>query len=99
VALNVEIVGVSFDTPTVNQEWAEDPVDNGVPDPPFQYELWSDIPDKTLAAFYGAGTGGAALRITRLIGGDGELLLEYGSINVSTSPQDLLSDCRALFGP
>jgi hypothetical protein len=90
---------VSFDSPTVNNNWAMDPVTGPPADPPFQYELWSDLPAKTLAGFYGAGTGSQAARITRLIGGDGELLLEYGSINVTTSPNQLLEDCQILFGP
>ena len=94
-------MGVSFDSPAENQAWAEDPVVGGAQDAPYQYELWSDT-NKTLALYYGSissATTSQAGRVTRLIGGDGDLLLEYGSVNVSVHPMDVLADCRALFGP
>ena len=70
-------------------------------DPPYQYELWSDT-NKTLALHYGSissPSASTAGRVTRLIAGDGDLLLEYGSIDVSVSPAEVLEDCRQLFGP
>jgi len=94
-------VGVSFDSPAANEAWANDPVvGNGVQDAPYQYELWSDT-NKTLAIYYGSVSSASAFaagRVTRLIGGDGDLLLEYGTINVSVSPSEVLSDCQQLFG-
>ena len=93
---------MSFDSPDVNQAWAEDPVtSNTVQDAPFPYELWSDT-NKTLALYYGSISSASttqAGRVTRLIGADGGLLLEYGSINVAVSPSEVLEDCTQLFGP
>ena len=97
----MSIVGVSFDTTTANQAWA---TEHG-----FQYELWTDddgvLPlDKTLALHYGSissdtGASQDAGRVTRLLDANGDLLLEYGSVNVSVHPQNVLDDCTALFGP
>lgn len=88
----MKIVGVSFDEPSANQAWAEE---EG-----YLFDLWTDD-DKTLALYYGAAESDRATvpeRITRLLGGDGAVLLEYDDVNYSTSPQDLLEDCQALFG-
>ncbi len=38
------------------------------------------------------------LRVTRLLGEDGVVLLEYAVSNVGTHPADVLEDCQALFG-
>ena len=95
-------MGVSFDSPETNEAWVNDPITtNTVQDPPFQYELWSDT-DKTLALYYNSISSLSATeagRVTRLLGGDGDLLLEYGTINVTASPSEVLEDCRQLFGP
>ncbi len=88
----MKIVGVSFDDPATNQAWAEE---EG-----YAYELWTDG-DKTLALYYGAAKNERAStpdRITRLLGDDGAVLLEYDDVDYSTSPQDVLEDCQALFG-
>lgn len=87
----MHIVGVSFDTPEANQAWAEDEA--------FAFELWTDS-DKTLAIYYGSVSDESANyagRITRLLGADGALLLEYDEVGVSTSPQEVLEDCTLLF--
>ncbi len=86
------IVGVSFDSPSANQAWAEE---EG-----YTFDLWTDD-DKTLALYYGAARNESTSipdRITRLLGADGAVLLEYDDVNYSTSPQDVLEDCQALFG-
>jgi len=91
-ALGVQIIGVSFDTPEENQEWA---LDEG-----FEFDLWSDE-DRVLAMHYGAAsspTQGSASRLTRLLDENGYVLLEYSSIVVGTHPADVLEDCEALFG-
>jgi peroxiredoxin len=93
-ALGVQIVGVSFDSPAVNQGWAED---EG-----FGFELWTDGPERTLALTYGAARSASAavpIRRTVLLGADGELLLEYTVTNLGTHPAQVLEDCEALFGP
>lgn len=85
-------MGVSFDEPSANQAWAEE---EG-----YLFDLWTDD-DKTLALYYGAAESDrttVADRITRLLGDDGAVLLEYDDVNYSTSPQDVLEDCQALFG-
>jgi peroxiredoxin Q/BCP len=90
----VQIVGVSFDSPSENESWA---VEEG-----FQFELWSDE-DRELALYYGAATSptqGSASRITMLLDDTGAQLLEYtSSIVVGTHPAQVLADCQALFGP
>ncbi len=87
------IVGVSFDEPETNQEWAEE---EG-----FSFELWTDD-DRTLALTYGAATSADqayASRKTMILDQDGALVLVYDSVGVSAHPQDVLEDCEILFGP
>jgi peroxiredoxin Q/BCP len=92
-ALGVQIVGVGFNPPEAMQAWAED---EG-----FTYELWTDT-DRTLAMTYGAAKREeqpSPSRITMLLDADGRLLLEYvGAIDTGTHPNDVLTDCEALFG-
>jgi peroxiredoxin len=83
---------VSFDDYSKNHDWATS--EN------FQFELWSDV-GRELAMYYGAATTptqGAASRVTRLLDADGTLILEYNSINTTTSPGLILDDCEAIFG-
>ena len=90
-ALGVRIVGVSFDTPEDNHDWA---LAEG-----FQFELWSD-PDRTLALHYGAASSPVqwfADRVTKVIDCDGTLVLEYPTVAVAAHPQEVLEDCQALF--
>jgi peroxiredoxin Q/BCP len=93
-ALGVQIVGVGFNPPEAMQAWAED---EG-----FTYELWTDT-DRTLALTYGAAKRedqSSPSRITMLLDAEGRLLLEYvGAIDTGTHPNDVLTDCEALFGP
>lgn len=89
----MEIVGVSFDSPDVNRAWAED---EG-----FQFELWTDDEERTLAITYGAASSSsatAAARVSVILDADGVLLLEYTSVSPSTGPQEALEDCQKLFG-
>jgi peroxiredoxin len=92
--LGVEIVGVGFSTPADNAAWA---AAEGFP-----YELWTDGPERTLAVTYGAAadaTQPIPWRVTRLLGADGALLLEYRVDGpISTHPADVLRDCEILFG-
>lgn len=88
----MSIVGVSFDSPSKNQSWAED---EG-----FEFELWSDD-DKTLALYYGAASSSSqawADRLTRILDSDGTLVLEYDYVSVGVHPELVLEDCQALFG-
>lgn len=91
--LGIQIVGVSFDSPSENASWS---ADQG-----FQYELWSDV-DRSLAIYYGAGTASsyAASRVTKLLDEDGDLILEYVDVDlgIGAHPSDVLSDCQAIFG-
>ncbi len=88
------IVGVSFDEPEDTEEWAIDQE--------FLFELWSDV-DRILAVHYGASDDyddNAPSRITKLIGADGSLLLEYvEDVSVGTHPDEVLEDCQMLFLP
>jgi peroxiredoxin Q/BCP len=88
----VDIVGVSFDSPSENQAWA---LEEG-----FQFDLWSDD-GRELALYYGAASSAGqafASRITVLLDEDGNLLLEYPFVSVGTHPQEVLEDCQLLFG-
>lgn len=85
-------MAVGFDSPEVNQAWAED---EG-----YQFEIWTDD-DKTLAVYYGAAASTSAtvpLRVTKILDAEGELILEYSVTNVGTHPAQVLADCQALFG-
>ncbi len=67
----------------------------------FQYELWTDD-NRTLATYYGATSSlfaAAPLRVSRLIGSDGYVILEYPFVSTGTHPQEVLDDCELLFGP
>lgn len=85
-------MGVSFDPPGRNRNWAEE---EG-----FQFELWTDD-DVTLALTYGAASSDSApyaQRVTVVLGPDGEHLLEYAVSDFGTHPAQVLDDCTALFG-
>ena len=91
-ALGVAIVGVGFDSPGRNQDWAQD---EG-----FAYELWTDD-DKTLALHYGAIDSTSApcpSRVTRVLDGAGTLVVEYRVSSIDAHPEQVLEDCRLLFG-
>ena len=86
-------MGVSYDPYTRNEDWA---VDQG-----FQYELWTDD-NRDLAVHYGAAVSAASPfpgRVSRLIGADGHVILEYPFVSTGTHPQEVLEDCELLFGP
>ena len=87
-------MGVSFDSVSSLATWAAEES--------FLFDLWADD-DKTLALYYGAATStssGTASRITVLLDGDGNQLLEYdvGIFGIGTHPSDVLEDCEAIFG-
>ncbi len=89
----MKIVGVSFDTPTENEDWA---IQEG-----FLFDLWSDL-DRDLALYYGAATSpnqNSASRLTKVLDADGNLVLEYSVSVVGTHPAQVLHDCEFLFGP
>ena len=88
----MKIVGVSFDSPSANQSWAEKEE--------FTFELWSDD-DKTLALTYGSVTKDSAPfagRVTRILDSDGSLLVEYDAVAVGTSPYEVLADATLIYG-
>lgn len=86
-------MGVSFDSPEKNKDWADD---EG-----FEFELWSDE-ERALAVYYGAASSTSATwadRITVLMDEDGDVVLEYReNVNVGTHPAQVLEDCQTLFG-
>ena len=92
-ALDVQIVGVSFDAVAQLQSWAEQES--------FQFELWSDT-NKSLALHYGAASSPNAWvadRISVLLDRNGEVLLTYmDNVSVGAHPKEVLDDCRILFG-
>ena len=79
------------DTPAANQAWATHES--------YTYEIWSDDPTHVLGATYGAWSGGGNYaRVTRLLGPDGAVVLEYDvGFGIGTHPQDVLDDCRKLY--
>lgn len=91
-ALGVQIVGVSFDPPAVNQGWAEE---EG-----FLFELWTDGPEHPLAVHYQAARATSTFpqRKTVVLDEDGVLQLEYEVTALGTHPGQVLEDCRILFG-
>jgi peroxiredoxin len=89
--LEVEIIGVGFDSPENNKVWVDD---QG-----YQYEIWSDT-NRTLALHYGAASSieqSYPSRITRLLDTDGTVLLEYNNANFLSNPNNVLEDCLVLF--
>jgi peroxiredoxin len=87
----VSIVGVSFNEPSDNESW--------VVDQEFQYEVWRDD-DVTLAVTYGSVDNAFAFipgRVTVLLDAQGDLLLEYPTVDVNAHPQEVLEDCQLLF--
>lgn len=88
----MRIVGVSFDPPEKNAEWA---ADKG-----FSFELWTDT-SRTLALYYGAADtaeDARAKRVTRVLDADGNLVLEYKvGIGIAAHPDDVLHDVRRIF--
>ena len=90
---NVNIVGVSFDTPEANAAWAVDQK--------FPFELWSDT-DRTLALHFGAATAADAShasRITVLLDEEGKWVRSYTGVNddIGAHPLRVLEDVRILF--
>ena len=88
----MQIVGVGFDSPAKNAEWA---ADEG-----YLFELWTDD-DKTLALAYGAVSSASSSfpgRLTVVIDSDGEQLLEYAVSDLGTHPAQVLADMTALYG-
>ena len=86
------MIGVSFDSPETNSEFASN---EG-----FQYELWTDT-QRDLALAYGAASSAsqsAASRVTVVLDADGELLLTYDvGFEFGAHPGLVLDDCRQLF--
>lgn len=85
-------MGVGRDAPEKDQAWAEH---EG-----FTFDLWTDD-QGVLGETYGAKAAGALGyygRVTRILGPDGALLVEYDVTNIGTHPEDVLDDCKALFG-
>jgi len=87
----VSIVGVSFNTPSQNQNW--------VTDQSFQYEVWSDT-NKTLAVHFGAARSSSFTpsRVTLILNAQGEVEAIYDPVsNIGDHPGQVLDDCRTLF--
>ena len=82
---------MSFNSPGENEAWV---IDQG-----FQYEVWRDD-DRTLAVTYGSVDSVFAFvpgRVTVVLDADGQLLLNYPSVDVNAHPQQVLDDCQLLF--
>jgi len=87
----VGIVGVSFNKPAKNADWARA---EG-----YQFPLWTDD-DKALALHYGAvgsKLGPIPGRITVILDATGAQVLRYDDVDVGTHPADVLEDCKRLF--
>jgi peroxiredoxin len=89
--LGVRIVGVGFQDPGTNDAWIQD---QG-----YQFEVWTDD-DRALSVAYGAASSASAFfpdRVTVLLDANGDLLLEYTTVNIDVHPQQVLDDCALLF--
>ncbi len=85
-------MGVGFGPTPLNAQW--------VADQEYQFDVWNDL-NKTLAFYYGAATPAFAFvpeRLTRLLDSEGTVLLEYNNVSVGAHPEEVLSDCQAIFG-
>jgi peroxiredoxin len=88
----VQIVAVSFGEPDVTSTW--------VAEEKFPFEVWTDDA-RTLATAYGASPDaddGYPKRITVILDASGAEVLRYDSVSVRTHPEDVLADCKILFG-
>jgi len=84
----VEILGVSFDPPSVNEKF--------VKEQEFPFRLLTD--DGSLAIKVGAADArdqATPRRISYLVGPDGKVLRAYGSVNPATHAQEVLGDVAA----
>ena len=89
----MNVVGVSFDSPSANEKFAEKES--------FTFDLWSDT-DRTLAMYYGAASSADqyfADRYTYILDENGTLVLQYEDGGNGAPPADVLEDCQTLFGP
>ena len=82
---------MSFNDPEKIKAWTTDQE--------FPFEVWSDR-DKTLAQALGAGGRFSVVpsRVSFVLDASGKVVLEYRDVKVGTHPEDVLLDCRALFG-
>jgi peroxiredoxin Q/BCP len=85
----VNVVGVSFDKPDTNKEWAEK---NDLP-----FKLLSDR-EKTLAKQVGAARSMIPLpkRISYLVGADGTILVAYPDVKPGEHAAEVLADLERL---
>lgn len=87
------MVGVGWANPDSTAPWVEN---EG-----FQYEIWTDQ-DKELSLYYDAASQSSFVpdRVTRILDSDGTLVLEYNDIGfaITAHPNDVLEDCKLLFG-
>ena len=86
---------MGFQEPSDTLSWVED---QG-----YQYEIWTDDAERTLAVTYGAAEDAGAWlpeRVSVILDADGNLLLEYmDNVSTGTHPTNVLADCEILFGP
>ena len=85
----MNVVGVSYDKPETNREWAEK---NNLP-----FKLLSDR-DKTLAKAVGAARSMIPLpkRISYLVGADGVVLVAYPDVKPGEHAEEVLADLERL---
>ena len=77
-----------------------EPVSEWVQEEDYQYEIWIDT-NKTLALYYGAAASASQSspdRVTKILDSEGNLVLEYNDASFSSNPQDVLEDCKIIFG-
>ena len=92
MALGIDIIGVGFAQPEVNEAWGQQQE--------YDFELWTDD-NRELVDAYGAMADfdpDAPLRHAYLIDADGSALLFYeGGISLGPSAADVLEDCQRLY--
>jgi peroxiredoxin len=62
--------------------------------------MWNDT-DKTLALYYDAITSAdqsTPYRVTKILDSEGKLVLEYNDASFLSNPQNVLDDCKIIFG-
>lgn len=89
----MKIIGVSFDKPAANAKFK---TSNN-----FAFPLWTDS-KRELAVAWGAADSASQLfadRVTVVLDPAGTRILHYNVVfNITSHPQDVLDDCKALVG-
>ena len=81
-------MGVSFGSPDETSRWIEHEK--------FPFEVWTDADRQLSTTFHAVDDPKQShpRRITVVLDAEGQVILEYRSVNFLTNPEDVLSDVR-----